>query len=288
VSDGGLVHTNGTWMVQVPWEALCCVRRLDDLWEHRSLLHFRIQPVQAMPPRGPLKEALAMNVMIFRTHLLIQTTVFGAEPDAGRFGSLLAQHRPDLVPTEPPPVSKRWRRCPHQLPEGAHELKRTFLARARSAGPWVTLALALFFVGGQLRNPLLLFAGVLLLVVTLMLVGMQTARWVLTVSPDGLSEEFASSAAMTVPWSDVQAIRRVRHGLWPLARWTAEFAPRAAAPLDPSVPMPAPAVTQLLKRTGGRRIALEDYDLRPDAEPLRSILAAERPDLLPPGSGSNH
>jgi hypothetical protein len=40
----------------------------------------------------------------------------------------------------------------------------------------------------------------------------------------------------------------------------------------------------LLKRTGGRRIALEDYDLRPDAEPLRSILAAERPDLLPPGS----
>lgn len=282
VSDGGLVRTNGTWMVQVPWEALCCVRRLDDLWERRSLVHFQPQPVQAMPPRGPLKEPYVQGIMLSRAHFILQATVYGAEPESGRFAALLAQHRPDLVPTEPPPVSKRWRRCPHQLTDGAQEWRRTWHATARAVAPITILAVLLLVLGLAVRNPIAVVVGLLMLVTTLLLAGMQPARWTLTLSPRGLTEEFGSSAALTVPWSDVDTIRRARRGLWPVAGWVVEFAPRAPTPFAPNLPMPKQAVTQLMKRTGGRRLALSDYGLRPDAEPLRSLLAAARPDLLPP------
>lgn len=279
VSDGGLVRTNGRWMVQVAWDDLCCVRRIDDLWEKRSLLSFRARVVRPLPPRESLTEAWIVGAMASRVHLLLQSTIYGAEPDDARFGALLARHRPDLVPTGPVPISKRWQRCQHQLAPGATEYVQTWRTRCLAAFWPMAFGAGVLIAGVVARVPLLVIAGMLTCTLVLFFVGIQPTRWTLTVSPTGLTQEFCNAVALHVDWNDVTALRRVRIGLSPFASWVVEFEPRGPRPSAGQTEIPESTAKAMMKRTDGRRINLSEFGLRPDAEPLRSVLFTERPDL---------
>ena len=280
VSDGGLVRTNGTYMVQIPWDALCCQQRISDLWEHRPLIYYRPQRVEAMPPKETISESYVIGGMNSRMHLIVQPTIYGANPADGTFGALLARHRPDLVLTEPAPVTKRWRRCQHQLPLGAIELSRTWRYRIQSAFWPMVFFLAVLIASAAAHERLGVLAAMAGLVLTWFYVGITQARWTLTVSPEGLTEEFVTAAVLHVDWKDVSALRQVRIGISPFRSWVAEFEPRGPRPGAGQADIPPTAAKTLLKRTGGRRINLTEFGLRPDADPLRLFLAAERPDLL--------
>ena len=278
VSDGGLVKTNGKWMVQVPWGDLCCLQITGSRLERRLTANYPQRPVLPLPPRASISQFFTVGLLQAGIHRMTMLSLYDAELSPGRFRDALAHHRPDLIPSGPVPIADRFSLCPHQTPEGGFERRLTTRRRILRFLPMF----AFFGAGAILSLPnrgiVQLTICVVGFAVIMLAYSLSPRAFSLTVSPDGVTETFAEAASLHVPWDQVIAVAKSG----PLgSSWIVHFSEQPARLAPGQTTLYPNAVAPLLRHNKGRRFNLTHYGLHPHEEPFSTMLAQSRPDLDP-------